>query len=142
MTRCIMVFLYRITNGEPEYLLLKRNHELGGYWQPVTGFIEAPETNRQAALRELQEETGVEIYESIFDPKHYFFFDMNGIPCSVSVLAVKVGPETDVSLSYEHTEYAWLPYNKARKRLYWENNRETLDKLHSQLTGKHTGDGR
>lgn len=136
MTRCIMVFLFRIASGgEPEYLLLKRNHELGGYWQPVTGFIEGAETNRQAALRELQEETGVEAYESIIDPKHYFIFDMNGVPCSVSVLAVKVDQKTDISLSYEHTEYAWLPYSKARKRLYWENNRETLDKLHNLLTG-------
>ena len=128
-----MAFLYKWENGEPCYLLLKRSSKLGGYWQPVTGFIEEPETNRQAALRELSEETGIEIYERIIDPRHYFFFDMNGEKCSVSVLAIEVGSRPHIRLSFEHTEHCWLRYREARSRLYWENNRETLDKLHRQL---------
>jgi len=134
--RCIMVFLYRWENGEPQYLLLKRNRELGGYWQPVTGFIEEPETSRQAALRELGEETGIEIYERVTDPKHYFFFDMNGVQCSVSVLAVEVVDPPDIVRSFEHTDHLWLNYKEARQKLYWENNKETLDKLHAQLMAK------
>lgn len=134
--RCIMVFLYKWQNGEPLYLLLKRNAELGGYWQPVTGFIEEPETNRQAALRELGEETGIEIYKRVTDPKHYFFFDMNGTQCSVSVLAVEVDNPPDIRVSFEHTEHRWLPYEKTREMLFWDNNVETLDKLHSQLMSK------
>jgi dATP pyrophosphohydrolase len=128
-----MVFLYQWENSEPKYLLLKRNSILGGYWQPVTGFIEAPETNRQAALRELSEETGVEEYERVLDPKHFFFFDMNGRQCSVSVLAIEVRALPKIRLSYEHTDYDWLGYDEARNRLHWENNRETLDILHSAL---------
>lgn len=134
--RCIMVFLYKWENGEPRYLLLKRNDTLGGYWQPVTGFIEEPETNRQAALRELEEETGIEIYERITDPKHYFFFDMNGVRCSVSVLAVEVSNPPEIQLSFEHTEHLWLPYAEAREKLFWDNNRATLDKLHALLQGE------
>ncbi|MDW7650436.1 MAG: NUDIX pyrophosphatase [Bacillota bacterium] len=135
MTRCIMVFLYKWINGEPQYLLLKRNRELGGYWQPVTGFIEEPETNRQAALRELGEETGIVEYERVTDPKHYFFFDMHGVQCSVSVLAVEVTDPPEIEISFEHTEHKWLSYEEARNTLFWENNVETLDKLHNQLTG-------
>lgn len=135
--RCIMVFLYQWDNGEPKYLLLKRNHNLGGYWQPVTGFIEDPETNREAALRELGEETGIEIYVRVTDPKHFFFIDMNGVQCSMSVLAVEVAaPPPDIKLSFEHTEHLWLTYHEAREKLYWQNNRETLDKLHNQLLEK------
>jgi dihydroneopterin triphosphate diphosphatase len=137
--RCIMVFLYKWENGEPRYLLLKRNRDLGGYWQPVTGFIEAPETNRQAALRELVEETGIEIYERVTDPNHYFFFDMNGTQCSVSVLAVEVYNPPDIRISFEHTDHRWLTYQEARQTLFWENNVDTLDKLHMQLTYKSGG---
>ena len=113
--------------------------QLGGYWQPVTGFIEEPETNREAALRELGEETGVELYERVTDPKHYFYFDMHGVKCSVSVLAVEVANPPDIQISFEHTEHCWLSYEEARKTLFWENNRETLDKLHNLLTKKGTG---
>lgn len=133
LRRCIMVFLYKWENGEPWYLLLKRNQELGGYWQPVTGFFEEPETNRQAALRELVEETGIESYQRIVDPRHFFFFDMQGDKCAVSVLAVEVASQTQIRLSYEHTEHCWLHYREARLTLYWENNRVTLDKLHKLL---------
>lgn len=133
MRRCIMVFLYKWEKGEPWYLLLKRNQELGGYWQPVTGFIEEPETNRQAALRELIEETGIEIYERVIDPRHFFFFDMNGETCAVSVLAIEVANQEIIQLSYEHTEHCWLLYREARVILHWENNRDTLDKLHKLL---------
>jgi ADP-ribose pyrophosphatase YjhB (NUDIX family) len=131
--RCIMVFLYHRVNSQPMYLLLKRNLELGGYWQPVTGFIEPPETNREAALRELGEETGVKNYKRVIDPKHSFHINMNGLQCSVTVLAVEVSSQPQVRLSYEHTDHSWLNYTDARERLFWENNRETLDKLHRQL---------
>jgi dATP pyrophosphohydrolase len=128
-----MVFLYKWIDGEPQYLLLKRNQKLGGYWQPVTGFIEAPETNRCAALRELNEETGIEEYERVTDPYHYFFFDMHGIRCSVSVLAVEVTDPPTIEISFEHTDHQWLSYEEARQTLFWDNNVETLDKLHCQL---------
>lgn len=133
LRRCIMVFLYKWENGKPRYLLLKRSKELGGYWQPVTGFFEEPETNRQAALRESFEETGIETYQRVVDPRLYFFFDMNGEKCAVSVLALEVAGQAQIQLSYEHTEHCWLHYREARLILYWENNRETLDKLHGLL---------
>lgn len=131
-----MVFLYKWENGEPRYLLLKRNRELGGYWQPVTGFIEEPETNRAAALRELSEETGIEVYERVTDPRHYFFIDMHGDQCSVSVLAVEVSDPPEIQISFEHTDHRWLTYEEARKTLHWENNVYALDKLHRQLLEK------
>lgn len=133
MARCIMVFLYIWNNHEPVYLLLKRNTDLGGYWQPVTGFVEEPESNCRAALRELNEETGTENFACIYDCGHQFTIDMNGVPCTVSVFAVEAADPPDIRISYEHTEYIWLPYRRARKMLYWVNNMEALDMLHNRL---------
>lgn len=133
MIRCIMVWLYQWANAEPLYLLLKRNPSLGGYWQPVTGYIEPPENNRTAALRELLEETGIEKYEQVFDPEHYYFFDMNGQKCAMSVLAVEVKNPPAVRLSEEHTAFQWLSYADARRQLYWPNNKQALDILHVKL---------
>ncbi|MCR3923397.1 MAG: NUDIX domain-containing protein [Firmicutes bacterium] len=133
MIRCIMTFVYRWQNDMPEYLILKRNPTLGGYWQPVTGYIDEPETNRYAALREFHEETGIVEYERIFDPQHYYFFDMNGITCSISVLAVEVNNHADVQLSFEHTAYMWVDYHEAQTMLHWKNNIEALQILHQKL---------
>lgn len=133
MTRCVMTIVYRWQNNAPQYLLLKRNPELGGYWQPVTGFIEEPETNRYAALREFHEETGIMIYERVFDPHHYYSFDMNGDQCFISVLAVEVKNNPPIQLSFEHTAFQWVDYQEASKMLHWENNVEALTILHQQL---------
>lgn len=139
MTRCVMVWLYQWVNGQPLYLLLKRNHILGGYWQPVTGYIEESETDRYAALRELLEETGIEDYARILDPEYSFVFDMNGASCTVTVFAVEVKDPPEIIISYEHTESMWLFYEDARKQLYWPNNVETIDFLHKQLLNSQIG---
>ncbi|NLZ38112.1 MAG: NUDIX pyrophosphatase [Firmicutes bacterium] len=138
MIRCIMAIVYRWRNNEPEYLLLKRSPALGGYWQPITGFIEEPEANRYAALRELYEETGISDYEKVIDPAHYYFFDMNGKKCAISVLAIEVKNDPKIRLSFEHTKYQWVNFQKASNMLHWENNVKALTILHQQLNS-HQG---
>ena len=138
MIRCIMVWLYQWTEKEPLYLLLKRTPSLGGFWQPVTGYIEPPESNRNAALRELFEETGIEKYEQVFDPQHYYFFNMHGKECAMSVLAVEVKNPPAIRLSEEHTAFQWLSYAEARQMLYWPNNMVALDILHEKLLASGT----
>ncbi|MBS3886085.1 MAG: NUDIX domain-containing protein [Dethiobacter sp.] len=131
-----MVFVYKWEKNEPKYLLLKRNQVLGGYWQPVTGFIEEPEKDREAALREISEETGLETYVRLIDLNYYFYFEIHDIPHSVSVLAMEVTDPPAISISSEHTDHRWLPFEEARRTLYWDNNVASLDKLHKQLHKK------
>ncbi len=133
--QCVMAFIYRFqANKEPVYLLLRRNPKLGAYWQPVTGFVEKNEPLRQAALREIEEETGFHHPRKILEIDYRFSFTMEDIDvhCDVDVLAVEV-EETRVQLSFEHTAYRWLEYQAARKTLHWENNKKALDLLHQLL---------
>ena len=140
--RCIMAFVYYFPdNMEPVYLLLKRTPQLGGYWQPVTGFMEQNESAVQAALREIEEETGLKSPRQIMDIdfRFSFFMEEDGIRCYVDTLGVEV-EHSQIELSFEHTDYRWLGYQKARELLYWDNNKKTLDLLHDQLqiaTEKH-----
>jgi dATP pyrophosphohydrolase len=41
-----------------------------------------------------------------------------------------------VLLSEEHTEYAWLDYEQARKRLKWDSNRNALWELRERLNAE------
>src|SRR5918995_1061621 len=53
----IAVFVTRRDGGE--VLLLRRVRSGGGYWHVVAGALEPGESAREAAVRELQEETGL-----------------------------------------------------------------------------------
>lgn len=129
------VVLYRINNkGVREYVLL-RHSKNDKHWSFAKGRREGTEALRECARRELLEETGLRAdlddhflaritYESI-DAREggkclktaYFF------------LGSVVGKR--VRLSHEHSDYAWLPYEKARKRLTHESLKRVLDKAHA-----------
>lgn len=130
---CVMAFVFRWDGKmEPLYLLLKRNTELGGYWQPVTGFIETEDSSlSDAALREVEEETGLSDFTCILDPQYTFTIHMNGTHCSVGVIVLETHSENrHIDLSFEHTRYRWAHYEAARELLYWENNKKMLDRIH------------
>ena len=57
-------------NTNRELLLLKTNESRGEFWQNVTGSVELGESFKQAALRELKEETGL-------IPSSFFELDIN-----------------------------------------------------------------
>nr|WP_150852027.1 NUDIX domain-containing protein [Sinorhizobium arboris] len=59
--RCsaVSVVLLRLVEGQPEVLLLRRNHTLIGEWCQIAGAIENGEKAWEAALREVKEETGL-----------------------------------------------------------------------------------
>src|SRR3970040_47309 len=71
----VAVWIYRVpdstTPTKPELLLLHRasGRPLSGLWQCVTGAIEPDEPVAQAALRELEEETGIsgQAIEAFYD---------------------------------------------------------------------------
>ena len=39
----VEVIVFKIVDGKPIFLLMKRQPERGGFWQPVTGGVEADE---------------------------------------------------------------------------------------------------
>lgn len=51
----VLVVIYTVTGS----VLLLQRRDVPSFWQSVTGSLEAGETPRQAAVREVQEETGL-----------------------------------------------------------------------------------
>ncbi len=129
-----------IHSAELEVLLLERaDHP--GYWQSVTGSCEPDEMFRDAAIREVKEETGLdagryelsdwqqqneyEIYphwRHRYAPgvtrniEHVFGLQLPG------VLPVKLAPR-------EHLNYQWLPYQEAVKKVFSPSNAEAILRL-------------
>jgi dATP pyrophosphohydrolase len=136
----ILVYIRRRpTLDTTEYLLLKRIAAHGGFWQGVTGGLEAGETLAQAARREVLEETGYERfirfmpldfrYSFRLDRSrwgHLYAPDVETIheECFGAEVGLDQGePALDPS---EHDAYSWLDVRRALALLRWPENRAAL----------------
>lgn len=116
------------------FLLLQRNQEKGGFWQPITGGVKEGENLLQAAERELGEETGIKNYRRIIKNVHVFAFESDeyGI-LKEHVFGVEVDPDSIIKLSPEHVASKWCSLDEADTLLKYENNKTALRKLAALL---------
>ncbi|GEM_PF-761201 len=130
----ILSIPYRIVNDTTLFCIFRRTN--GDYWQFIAGGGEDNEKPIQAAQREIKEETGVTA-EKLTELKSVAF-----VPAEIVTETMRahwdknifVIPEysfafecsADPTLSSEHSEYKWLPYDTARKLLKWDSNKVAM----------------
>lgn len=109
-----------------EYLVL---HYRKGHWDLPKGKLEGNETNIEAAVRELEEETGltVSVFPTFEQSLSYIFKDFDGVLVSKEVTFFVGQANTQkVLLSREHTSYKWLPLRDALKEVTYANAQQLL----------------
>lgn len=135
--RSIQVVIFADQPDERKYLLLRRVASYGGFWQTVTGSLEENETHRQAAVREVLEETGiVSCEEDMIDLGVVNTFEIaprwrdkypQGVTHNEEVCFALKTEQCEVRLDpIEHDAYAWKPYDQATRSLYWESSKRAL----------------
>lgn len=129
----VQVLVYRLTPS-PEYLLLQRPPEFNSLWQPITGHVEAGETEEEAARREVSEEIGVTA-TSIISLGEPFSFQTRGNTYVERAYAAEIR-DKPLTLSKEHVNCCWVFYTEARKLLPYQTQRNFLDALEEKLRGK------
>ena len=75
--------VFRKFHGNIELLLIK--HANGGHWSFPKGHVEAGETEVETAIREIREETGIEVMidpTDVYKRQEYFFFGYLSCPSS------------------------------------------------------------
>lgn len=112
--------------GEPQWLLL--NH--GGHWDFPKGHMAPGETDIDAAVRELREETSLRPLAIVEDfaqsISYYFRSPRRGLVFkTVTFYLAKVGADP-VVISDEHVGYECLPFREALNRLTFAATREVL----------------
>lgn len=131
-----IIVLRQEAAGQRYYLLL--HHTSGGHWLFPKGHIEAGESERSAALRELEEETGIGQVELIENFTERLSYDLppgsgrGGVHKEV-LFYLGCTEQKTIQLSAEHDAYLWLSYPEARVRLTHENSRELLDRVEAFL---------
>jgi len=119
----------------PQYLLLKhvrKNLRPKEYWNFPKGHIEKGEMPREAAEREIREETGLSDLEFIagFRETERYIYGYEGKKIAKSVVwLLAYSEERSITLSDEHTAAAWLPYDKAQKRVFYPGTKLLLKKV-------------
>jgi dATP pyrophosphohydrolase len=113
------------------------NEELyPGIWQIVTGSIRKNESTDKAAVRELEEETGLRLKRFWTVPIMDSYFDIrNDAIQMVPVFAAEVDAVLNVHLSYEHRRFEWLAYAAARERAVWPGQRQAIEIVHEFIVG-------
>jgi 8-oxo-dGTP pyrophosphatase MutT (NUDIX family) len=120
--------------ADERFLLL----DYGAYWDYPKGHVEAGDKDDlAAAMRELREETGIDInvhdcsvaVEPAFKREIvYYFRSKRGLVRKTVVffLARAGGQRPRVALSHEHAGFAWLPYPLALERLTYASAKDVL----------------
>lgn len=122
-------------------VLIMERADKPGYWQSVTGSIEADETPREAAIREVAEETGLDalaydfqdwqvsnVYEIYPHWRHRY---APGVTENREHLFGLLLPDTlPVTLAPdEHVRYEWVDWREAAKRVFSWTNVDALKRL-------------
>jgi dATP pyrophosphohydrolase len=130
ISNLIEAHIFRVENGNLEFLLLKRSPEqyYPNLWQMVSGKIKEHEKAFEAVIREVKEETNLEIEKLWVAPTvNSFYAPDNDSICLLPVFAIKVGSKSKVQLSNEHVAFKWVSQEEAKKHLAWEGQRKSVD---------------
>jgi dATP pyrophosphohydrolase len=129
----VLVVIY---TADGEVLMLERQQP-AGYWQSVTGSLEWGEAAPAAAVREVREETGLDVAQTLQDCGYSNRFEI--IPAWRARYApdVRVNTEHVFAVQYatrpavrinpaEHVRYQWLAPDQAVARASSRTNREAI----------------
>lgn len=128
--------LHRWVDGEPVYLLL---HYVGGHWGLPKGHIEAGESDVDALLREIEEETGiapetVTVLDRFEESVQYEY--RRGDRLRSKEVRYRLA-ETDVEavkISREHQDWTWTGFEDAREQITYDDVVDVLEAAHRVLT--------
>ena len=109
MNKKVQIIIIEKKSDIPGVLLLRTNKFRGNFWQNVTGSVEKNESFENAALREVQEETGIKDNSTtITDAELSFnFCDKNNNQIEEKVFLMALETIPPILISEEHDSYQW-----------------------------------
>ncbi len=121
-----------------EYLLLRFGT---GHWGFPKGHLERGESAKQAAHREVEEETGIAeetqfVVDGFRESTEYRFRRGRTVVEKEVVFYLVEAQNRDVRLSAEHTDYIWVTYKEAYQRLVFDGPRRIIERAENHLSSR------
>ena len=125
------IFPFARTDDGLRLLLLRRHAEnsFPGIWQPAAGKVKAGETRWQAALREVQEETGhspTNFYALAHVSVYYLHHEDRILQVPAFLAEI---PFKDPILTHEHDAFCWCEHQESVTTVSWEPYRQALSAI-------------
>ena len=130
-----------LIHTEDLQVLIMERADKAGFWQSVTGSLEAGETPRQTAVREVLEETGLnaeqydlqdwQVANTYEIYLHWRYRYAPGVTSNIehqfalvlpSALPIQLAPD-------EHLQYAWVDWREAAQRVFSWTNVDAIKRL-------------
>ena len=117
----VEVYLIRRNGGDWRVLTLQRASDTKrpDSWETVYGKIDEGERPERAAVREVSEETGLEI-DALYNltVNSFYLHEKRTVQMAIAFVAF-VSDASEVSLSEEHQKHEWLSIDDAARRITW-----------------------
>lgn len=125
----IEVHIAKIIDDKVKFLILKRasDENYPNIWQMVTGKIRDDEKAFETAIREICEETGLDVKELYVVPKVNLFYNSEDNSSNLVPVFLAIVDKDEVILSPEHQEYRWVRKKEAKSLFAWPGQSESVD---------------
>ena len=130
--RDVQAVIFDDRDGSPRFLLICKRDAASERcdWRLVKGGVEDGESEAEALLREIAEETGLKRVQIIEKISNYEF-SFRGVKHLVSSYLVRADSREEVRISHEKerrpiTGYMWADYKTAVRSLRWREEKRSL----------------
>jgi type II secretory ATPase GspE/PulE/Tfp pilus assembly ATPase PilB-like protein/8-oxo-dGTP pyrophosphatase MutT (NUDIX family) len=116
-----------------------QNTRCPGAWETIHGRLNAHERPEDGAVREVREETGLEVVRLYNVTVQPFYLHMFEAVQLAIVFAAFVDEPGEVTLGQEHQRHEWLSPHEASSRFIWPREKEALSHILHLLAGGNAG---
>ena len=120
---------------KPEYEVLVTQHSKHKGWDFPKGHIEVGESAQQAAVREVEEETGVkaQITEKVGSTEYFYYDSGEKVLKTVIYFLMRYIGEGEATTAFEVSDMVWLTVEEVEDKLTFKDTKElwkgVIDKI-------------